>query len=106
MPSATSMPRCRLLQQVAARRRRVMRAAVRTVTRGAVAARLVEAHDQVAAAVVGALHRADLHAGVIDRDHRRRQLGRPPAGDDPQRQCSAPRPRAARRAGPDRAAAR
>ena len=54
--------------------------------RGAVAAGLVEAHDQVAATVVGALHAADLHATVVDATPAGAAAPSSPAGHDPQRQ--------------------
>ena len=57
MPSLHSIAAVRLLQQVAPHAPRDRRTAVRTVDAGAVAARLVQAHDQVAGAVVGLLHR-------------------------------------------------
>ena len=63
MPSATSRAAERFLEHVAPDRAARRGAAVRTVTSAAIAARLVEAHDEVAGAVVGALHRAELHAG-------------------------------------------
>ena len=65
MPSATSRPLDGSSSRLQ-RLRRVIRRSARTVDGDAIAARLVEAHDQVAAAVVGALHRVELDARVVD----------------------------------------
>ena len=62
MPSLTSKCALRLLQQVAAAGGRDPAVGARPSTRSAVAARLVEPHDQVAGAVVGHLDGIDLDA--------------------------------------------
>ena len=59
------------------------------MTRAAVAAGLVEAHDEVAGAVVGDLDGVDLDAGAGDRDGRWRRRRRRAAGHDPHGQVEA-----------------